>query len=54
VRGALCARGRGGVGVGAKHEVWKKARCGRTACEEAVFGEDCYGIDEEHGNCGEC
>jgi hypothetical protein len=34
--------------------VWKKARCGRTACEEAVFGEDGYGIDEEHGNCGEC
>lgn len=23
---------------------------GRTASEEAVFGEDCYGVDEENGH----
>jgi hypothetical protein len=26
------------------------AACPPDACEEAVFGEDGYGIDEEHGN----
>jgi len=24
---------------------------GITSSEEAVFGEDCYGVDEEDGDC---
>jgi hypothetical protein len=30
----------------------RSQRCDkRTACEEAVFGEDCYGVDEKYRDC---
>lgn len=29
-------------------------REGRTACEKAVFGEDCDCVDEEDGDCVGC
>jgi hypothetical protein len=25
--------------------------CGPTACEEAIFGEDCYSVYEEYSDC---